>query len=201
MDQLKTGKFIANLRKEKNLTQRRLAETLGVSDKTISKWECGNGLPEVSLMLPLCAVLGISVNELLSGEKLDASEYKIKAEENIMNMIFEKQENRKKIILSIVVSAMMIVSTVMMVLVAGLCDLALGWRIALIVISVLEISAGIAVACVLDRGAGYYECPHCGARFAPTMSAYVMGMHGLTWRRLKCPECGKTGNCQKKLTK
>lgn len=201
MDQLKTGKFIAACRKEKGLTQRQLAEAIEVSDKTVSKWECGNGLPEVSLMLPLCEVLEISVNELLSGEKISASEYKLKAEVNLMELMQEKQENKKKIILSMVVCAMMLVSVVTMVLVAGLGDIALGWRIALIVIAVLEIIVGIPVGCILDNSAGYFECKHCKARFTPSLSAYVMGVHGITWRRLKCPECGKISNCKKRLTK
>lgn len=87
MDQIKIGKFIANCRKEKNMTQRQLADALEISDKTISKWECGKGLPEVQFMIPLCDLLGINVNELLSGEKLSADEYQQKAEENMMTLV------------------------------------------------------------------------------------------------------------------
>ena len=79
MDQIKTEKFIAAMRKEQKLTQRQLADILGISDKTVSKWECGNGMPEVSLMLPLCESLKINVNELLSGEKLTDDNYHQKA--------------------------------------------------------------------------------------------------------------------------
>ena len=75
MDQIKIGKFIAEMRKEQGITQKGLAEKLEISDKTVSKWECGNGLPEISLMMPLCEVLGINVNELLSGEKLSENDY------------------------------------------------------------------------------------------------------------------------------
>ena len=75
MDQKKTGAFIAQMRKEKGLTQAELADLLLISDKTVSKWETGKGLPEVSLMLPLCETLGISVNELLTGAKLSPAEY------------------------------------------------------------------------------------------------------------------------------
>ena len=96
MDQVKIGKFIADLRKEKGLTQRELAETMGVSDKTISKWECGNGMPEMSMLMPLCRVLGINVNELLSGERLSEDSYSRKAEENIMNLIQEKEERNRQ---------------------------------------------------------------------------------------------------------
>lgn len=90
MDQIKIGKFIAAMRKEQNLTQRQLAELLQISDKTVSKWECGNGMPEVGTMLPLCETLHINVNELLTGERLDAR-YQEKAEENLVNLVQEKE--------------------------------------------------------------------------------------------------------------
>ena len=71
MDLNKIGKFISEERKKKNYTQKQLADILNISDRTISKWECGKGFPEVSLLQPLCKTLGISVNELLTGERLD----------------------------------------------------------------------------------------------------------------------------------
>ena len=98
MDQIKIGKFIAEERKAKKYTQRELADKLSISDETISKWERGNGFPEVSLLLPLCNELEITVNELLSGERLQAMDYKKKAEENMVNMIREKEENKHKIL-------------------------------------------------------------------------------------------------------
>jgi Predicted transcriptional regulators len=94
MDQIKIGRFLAACRKEKDLTQRQLAEILHVSDKTVSKWETGKGLPEAQLMLPLCEALGISVNELLSGERLTETEYQRKAEENMVNLV-EGQKGRQ----------------------------------------------------------------------------------------------------------
>lgn len=97
MDQIKIGKFIAEERKAKEYTQRELADKLSISDKTISKWERGNGFPEVSLLLPLCNELEITVNELLSGERLQEMDYKKKAEENMVNLVKEAQESKKKI--------------------------------------------------------------------------------------------------------
>ena len=97
MNQIKIGKFIASLRKEKGLTQMMLADRLGISDKTVSKWERGAGLPDVSLMLPLCETLEISVNELLTGEKLTYADYKKKAEVTIMNLVQENKENKKTV--------------------------------------------------------------------------------------------------------
>ena len=78
MDQIKIGKFIAELRKEKNMTQQQLAEKLGVSYKTISKWETGRGMPELSTIKPLSEELDVSINELLSGEKVEKQHYQQK---------------------------------------------------------------------------------------------------------------------------
>ena len=95
MDQVRTGRFIAVRRKEKGLTQKQLAEKLGISDKTVSKWECGNGFPEISLLLPLCDELGITVNDLLSAELVPGEAYQEKAENNMVDMIKEREENRR----------------------------------------------------------------------------------------------------------
>ena len=105
MDQIRIGRFIAQCRKAMGLTQRQLADGLGISDKTVSKWECGNGLPEVSLMLPLCAALGITVNDLLSGERVAQADYQKKAEENMMELIRENAENKKRLALSLICAA------------------------------------------------------------------------------------------------
>ena len=93
MDQVKIGSFIKAVRKEKGLTQHEVAEMLFISDKTVSKWETGNGMPDVTLMLPLCNILGISVNELLSGERLNSDQYYKKAEENILTLMDERKRN------------------------------------------------------------------------------------------------------------
>ena len=104
MDQIKIGRFIADERKRKGYTQKQLSEKLEISDKTISKWERGNGFPEVSLLLPLCNELEITVNELLSGERVSEEDYRKKAEENMVNLVKEAQESKKKIILSAMVA-------------------------------------------------------------------------------------------------
>lgn len=96
MDQNKIGKFIAEMRKEQNLTQIDLAEQLGISNKTISKWECGNGMPDYSVMETLCEILKININELLSGERLPSKEYNKKAEENMMSLMQESSEIYKR---------------------------------------------------------------------------------------------------------
>ena len=201
MDQDKTGRFIKACRKEKNLTQREVAEKLNISEKTVSKWETGNGLPEVSLMLPLCELLEISVNELLSGERLDEKKYYEKAEQNIMSLIEEKAEAKKKIIIAVIIVVITLLAGLTLILVAELLEMQTWLRTVLGVIGALIILTGIALACVLERDAGVYECKHCGERFVPTMRAYLFAPHMPTTRRLKCPKCGKKSCCKKRLSK
>lgn len=113
MDQIKIGRFIAAMRKEQSFTQKQLAEQLGISDKTISKWETGNGMPEVSLMLPLCEALKINVNELLSGERLTEHNYHARAEENMVKLIQEKdnkqKEDKKQVIAVTLISVLLLI--------------------------------------------------------------------------------------------
>lgn len=87
MNQEKIGKFIAKCRKDQKLTQQDLAEKLGVSDRTIGNWENGRNLPDASLFKPLCDELSITINDLISGEKIDKLEYQEKFEENMINTI------------------------------------------------------------------------------------------------------------------
>ena len=98
MDQEKIGRFIAEMRKQHNMTQREFADALGISDKTVSKWECGNGMPDLSLMQPICEILEINLNELFSGERLTDADYKKKAEENILSLIKEAENTKKNIV-------------------------------------------------------------------------------------------------------
>lgn len=201
MDQIKTGKFIAKERKSKGYTQRQLADILGISDKTVSKWERGNGFPDVSLLLPLCEKLDISVNELLAGERVSEEDYRKKAEENMMNLVKEAQESRKKIILSAMVAGLALVAAMPLFLISGMLDIGTWLRGVLIGIGAVVIIAGIAIACVLDRDAGAFECPECHERFVPDMRAYVMGPHTITKRKLRCPKCGSARYCKHVLTK
>ena len=201
MDQILIGKFIAQERKRKGYTQKQLSEKLGISDKTVSKWQTGNGFPEVSLLLPLCNELDITVNELLSGERVSEEDYRKKAEENMVNLVKEGQENKKKIILSVMVAILVIVAATPLFALSGAIEMDTWIRVILIVIGLIVIAIGIAIACILDRDAGAYECPECNTRFVPEMAAYIMGPHTITKRKLVCPHCGAHKYCKKVLTK
>lgn len=201
MDQIKIGKFIAQMRKDQGLTQRQLAELLSISDKTVSKWECGKGLPEASLMLPLCEALHMTVNDLLTGEKVSPSEYQKNAEENMMGLLKENEENKKRMALSVICGVITIIAVCALVVIAAFLPLPTPARIALLILAVATAVAGIWAAAMLEVKAGYYECPHCKALFVPTMGQYVKGYHTLTRRRLTCPECGKTGMCRHRIVR
>lgn len=203
MDQSKTGKFIAEERKRKNYTQRHLADILGISDKTISKWECGNGFPEVSLLLPLCDELEITVNELLTGERLQEMDYKKKAEENMVNFMKEKEENRIKMWLSALLGMVSLVAYVTLILVVTMYTevISAPVKIVLITIACTIFAIGIPVFMHGHRTIGYYKCSHCGETFVPGFLAYALGVNIITVKGMKCPHCGKMSWCKKILTK
>ena len=110
MDQIQIGKFIASERRAHSLTQQQLADMLSISNKTVSKWECGKGLPDVSMLRPLCRALGLDINELLAGEHLDACARQKQAEETVLRLLAEqKAQKRSKMHLlygAVVVSAL-----------------------------------------------------------------------------------------------
>lgn len=201
MDQIKIGKFIAETRKAQNMTQKQIADVLSISDKTISKWECGKGLPEVSLMLPLCDALHITVNDLLSGAKVSRIDYQKKAEENMMNLMKENEENKKRMALSVICGVITIIAVCSLVVIASYLEMPTAARIALIAFAAATAVMGIGAAAMLEIKAGYFECPHCKALFVPTAGEYVKGYHTFTKRKLTCPECGRSGMCRHRIVK
>jgi len=96
LNQEKTGRFIAEMRRQKNLTQKQLAEQVGVSDKTVSKWENGRSMPDNAILLDVCLILDISVNELLSGEQFAEDCYVHRAEENMVELVRESEYHKQK---------------------------------------------------------------------------------------------------------
>ena len=203
MDQVKIGKFLSDERKAKGYTQKQLSELLGISDKTISKWECGNGFPEASLLLPLCNELEITVNELLTGERISQQNYKKKAEENMVNMIREKEENKQKILLTTMIGVISTITFVTLLLVVCFYTdvIILPIKIVLMMIAISVFGVGLYVAMWGDRKIGYFKCRNCNELFTPTFMQYNMGMHLLSTRYLKCPHCKTRTWCKKVITK
>lgn len=109
MAQENIGAFIQKMRRENEMTQKELADILHISDKTISKWETGKGMPDVSYMEDLCVALHISINELLSGEKLPPEEYPKKAEDNMLYLLQENHETKKQNRWSLILGGVLLV--------------------------------------------------------------------------------------------
>lgn len=202
MDQEKIGKFIASCRKEQGFTQARLAEQLGITDRAVSKWENGRSLPDSSIMLELCALLNINVNELLSGERLDMDNYRNMAEENLVAL--RKQEeaaNRRMLSLEVVIGYTSSVSFLALVFTASWVEMSSWLRAVLILTGFALLNIGGYHCLKLEREVGYYECPNCGARYIPEMKAVFLAPHIGRKRKMKCPYCGKRSYHRKTLTK
>ena len=202
MEQDKIGAFIAQCRKEAGYTQAALGEKLGISDRAVSKWETGKNMPDASLMLELCSLLHITVNELLSGERLDPEGYQQKAEEHLLELQqLEAVKNRGLLSLECVIALSATATYLVMLFAAIFAVENIWWRMALILVGGAFLVVGIVWALRVEHDAGYYECPHCQYRYVPTMKAVVLAPHIGRDRRMKCPRCGKKGYHKKVLTK
>ncbi len=122
MDQIETGKFIAECRKEKKLTQAQLAEKLNITDRAVSKWKTGKSMPDSSIMLELCQILGITVNELLSGERVNMDSFEKIVDENLIAL---KRKDENNIAKNVVVSALFSITLLVGIMVCGICDFAI----------------------------------------------------------------------------
>ena len=199
MDQIKIGKFIAACRKQVNLTQMQLAEILNITDRAVSKWENGRSLPDSSLMLPLCEVLNISVNDLLSGEIVTMNHYNKELENHVLELIKQKDLADKRLLsLEVFVGITATVTLCAFLGVAVFMSMADWLRFALIGLGFVIFLAGCFCALRIEQVAGYYECKHCKHRYVPTYKAVNMAMHMARTRYMKCPQCGRK-SWQKKV--
>ena len=202
MNSIKIGKFIAECRKEKCFTQAQLAEMLNITDRAVSKWETGRSMPDVSIMLELCKVLNISVNELLNGERLNMEEYNEKAEKLLIEMARKEAKNNKKMLMyELVIGSISTLSFVMLIMVAALINMEICFRVLLFVIAFAILISGVVFALKIEAEAGYYECKHCKHRYVPKFSAVFFAAHIGRTRYLKCPKCHQRSWNKKCITK
>lgn len=199
MDQMKIGRFIAERRKRVSLTQLQLAEKLGITDRAVSKWETGKAMPDASIMLELCGVLEISVNDLLCGEVVGMEDYSKKLENNLLDMIRQKEQADKRLLfLETVVGISATVIMFALVLLATFVQMASWLRVALLALGFALFFAGCFYALRIEQVAGYFACKECGHRYMPTYKAVNMAPQMFGIRYMKCPECGKK-SWQKKV--
>ena len=202
MDQIKIGKFISSRRKEQGMTQAALAERLGISDRAVSKWETGKSLPDSGIMLELCELLDINVNELLSGEKIMTERYDKKAEENLISLRREIEEkNRMMLRMEYMLGLPAVAACLILMIMAAYMDMPVWLRVLLIVIGAAVMLAAAFVAVGIEQKAGYYECRECGHRYVPTYWSTNLAPHMGRTRYMKCPCCGKKSWQKKVLSK
>ena len=202
MDQVKIGKFIAKCRKKVNLTQKQLAEKLNMTDRAISKWETGKSLPDSSIMLELCDVLGISVNDLLCGEVVTMDNYNKELENNLLEMMKQKEQADKRLLsVEVFIGITATVVIFALVFVAAFVQMSNGLRITLIVFGFVLFLAGCFYALRMEQVAGYYTCKECGHRYVPTYRTVAMAPHMGRTRYMRCPQCEKKSWQKKVLSK
>jgi transcriptional regulator with XRE-family HTH domain len=203
MDQIRSGHLIAEERKKKGYTQRQLAEKLNISDKTISKWECGNGFPEVSLLLPLCDELGITVNDLLSGEIVPREDYQKKAENNMVEMIREREANKKQFTLTLLLGGVSLAAFLTLLIVVCVYTDVIPLTVKLILLAIACVIFTVGVTAVMEgqRKIGYYQCEKCGETFVPGFRTHLIGFNMVSRRFMKCPCCQKRAWCRKVMEK
>ena len=202
MNQVKVGKFIAECRKNNNLTQKQLAEKLNITDRAISKWENGRSLPDSSIMLELCDILKINVNDLLNGEVVLVDNYKEKSEKLILEMAKQKEEaDRRLLFLEIVIGVFSVIVLLGFSLVAAFFQMPDWLKVVLVIIGFILGIIGIMYALKIEQTAGYYECQKCGHKYIPTFNSVMWAMHFGRTRYMKCPECNKRSWQKKVLNK
>lgn len=202
MDQIKIGGFISERRRACGLTQAELAERLGITDRAVSKWERGRSLPDASIMLELCGILGITVNDLLCGEKIEMENEDRKNEQLLLGITKEVAEKNKVIWTSMwVIMSVSIIALLGGLLVTKFLIPEGVWQ----VVAILGICVVFLIPCFyalkLEVSVGAYKCKNCGEEIVPTYTQALGAMHWGTTRYLKCPRCNKRTWCKKVLKK
>lgn len=202
MDQVKIGKFIAQCRKKENLTQLQLAEKLNITDRAVSKWETGKALPDSSLMLALCSILKITVNDLLSGEVITMENYNKELENKLVEMVKQKEQSDKRLLRMEIVTGVICILSLLIAAVISLTIPMEEWVATVIMI------AGLAPLLVatpfmirIEQTAGYYECAKCGHRYVPAYSSVLFAMHVNRTRYMRCPKCSQKSWQKKVISK
>ena len=202
MDMIKVGRFISTKRKEQNLTQMQLAEKLSITDRAVSKWECGKALPDSSIMIELCEILNISVNELLTGEEIEMEKYDKQVEQNLIEMVKQKEESDKRLLnIEIVLMAISITFFIAIIAIVSFVDMPLWAKIVIGIGGFIQLLASTLICFRIEQKAGYYECQECHHTFIPIFSQSLLVPHMGRTKYMKCPKCGKKSWQRKIISK
>lgn len=195
MDQIKIGKFIADKRKEQGLTQMQLADKLGITDRAVSKWERGKSLPDASIMLELCDLLHITVNDLLNGEVIEMENFDERTQKTLIEMVKQKEAADKRLLRFEVVIG--VVSLAFMLAMIGIgiwlkIDGKPMWVFGVLAaVGLAQFVVVTMFALRIEQVAGYYQCAKCGHKYVPKYSSVNLAMHMGRTRYMRCPQCGK----------
>lgn len=202
MNRIKIGKFIAECRKKNNLTQMQLAEKLNITDRAISKWENGKSMPDSSIMLELCKELKISVNELLSGEMVEMSNYNERAEQNLLEMKKQKEASDKRLLMTeIVMGITTIIIYLILVMIASFAEMQESTRLLIIMPLTIFVFIVCLLALRIEQQAGFYECQKCHYKYVPTYLSVLWAGHINRTRYMRCPKCNRKSWQKKVLSK
>ncbi len=202
MNQIKTGKFIAEQRKKVNLTQMQLAEILNITDRAVSKWETGKSLPDSSIMLELCNILKITVNDLLSGEVITVDDYNKETENKLIEMVKQKEESDKRLLkIEIVMGICCILPLISSLIIVAAVPMAEWLSSVIVLASILPLLIATPFAIKIEQKAGYYECQKCGHKSIPRYRNVFFAMHVNRTRYMRCPKCNKFSWQKKVLSK
>ena len=203
MDQVQIGKFIAQRRRDVGLTQMQLAEKLDITDRAVSKWETGRSLPDSAIMLELCDVLKITVNDLLCGEVVTMENYNKELENNLLEMVKEKEQaDRRLLKMEVLIGILSCIVMFVPIFIGALVPIEKDWvRLIIVLSGLIPGVIGFLVALKLEQVAGFYECQKCGHRYVPTYKAVNLAMHMGRTRYMQCPKCGEKSWQQKRIRK
>ena len=196
MNQEKIGKLIKNKRKEIEITQAELAEKLNVTDRSVSKWENGICMPDSSIIPVLCDILNITINDLFSGEIVDKKDKEKILEENLLNMLKEKEEFDKGLLnYEIILGVVSIIFVFIIIIVSSILVeykiISEGISLIYIISSLVYFLFITFFALKIEQVAGYYLCAKCKHKYIPTFSSVNLAMHLGRTRYMKCPKCNK----------
>lgn len=202
MDQIKIGKFIAERRKSKKLTQAQLAEKLEITDRAIPKWETGKSMPDSSIMLELCDILQITVTDLLYGEVVSMKNYNKETENKLIEMVKEKeQSDRQLLTFEWIIGILSVLVLLIPVMIASYLPMEDWLRITLVIAGFIPALIGLGFALKIEQVAGYYECKECGHKYVPSFRSVLFAMHINRTRYMKCPHCHKKSWQKKVISK
>jgi len=202
MDQVKIGRFISERRKKAGLTQMQLAEKLNITDRAVSKWETGRAMPDSSIMLELCGILEISVNDLLCGEVVSMENYNRELESNLLEMVRQKEESDKRLLRAeIVMGICCILPLAASAIIVAAVQMEEWLGTVIVLAGLIPLLVATPFALKIEQTAGYYECRNCGHRHIPQYSSVFWAMHMGRTRYMRCPKCGQRSWQKKVLRK